>query len=1481
MASTPKSAGLAPTAKAVPRPAADAPPPWSRSGAALGATRASGVPPPSSRPSARPTMAPSVATRGLKRDWDDMGDEVDERHDSVGNAYVDGGSEDEAMDGDEGARELSSWAADLGAYGAEGDEDAEVVDVDADADEFEAEGPEGASNADGVFRDEFEDPRDLEALAAAAWRRERRKSAIATAPWAANRSVYEESPYTREQAHQQQEEQEEEAAKTKWERHVQERARLPVRERTEEIIKKLTSSSSRVCCIMGEAGCGKSTQIPQLILEEAASRQQPARIVVTQPRRVAALALAQRVAFELGEGDDTLGKYVGYRIGGESKPGEYIDYCTTGYLLQLLVNAPQELARYTHVVLDEVHERSAESDMLCLVVKLLLQSAHSTIRVVVMSATLQADIFSQYFGQLDSNRAIPESIHVGGRCFPVKELYLEDFHKEFGRRINCKQLIDQRIKDAFAEDKIKRIDQRHCEKMASIVTDLVRAIAEPGTTILVFLPGISEISSLWEEAKALEDNNRYKVYPLHSMIPREEQEMVFQEPDPRTTNIVLSTDIAESSVTLPNVVAVIDLGLHRRVDHDPKRGMSALTLKWISCASAKQRSGRAGRTRPGICLRLFTRDFHDKVMAPFDLPESASMPLDRLYLQSKQLAEKLAGQGNNMPRTAQQVIQQMLQAPDTARIAQARGANADLGAIGFDDESAGITNLGHLCLQLPIEPKLARLVWLGVLWGLAADAVVLACVLSANDPFSAPSPLFIRSEHEFVDKLRNAASARLLFDGGSLSEPLMVRQLFLEWLVQLHQSEWLFGNKEWILKARRRHTWNFSHRFSLSRGRMEHVVSHVLDLALRTYRSCDERSKAAGQLRGLIQGLGYSINERCDLSPIAKADYKAFRMDGIFEEDPEYLKSLMAAAFNENLLIGSYGTIPTSLQEKRPQLDKQQELWKAIVSKKLPPTRTVAFPGKSVTASKYIEFVVGSAPERIVATDDKQWILAVLEEPQGDRWVPLDSRPQRIHSDPCRLPAEFNLLAQFQKAMQDMQRTKAGSGWSYGVQSFENPCILQWEWMQGSISPKGAFVRCAARLERKNAIGLVGYVAPDDPPSASLQHIAALAVSASVHAGEGHQVIFPDNVTVLPAGHIAFIIASAKHESKNNFEKFGFTVDGSLAIGHRCVDLPKNSVDSRRWKLIVTLRDTIRHELASSLDKSNEWWVRGSKLLLWDTPVEDAARKLHANVNRRDAILESTRVASPMELQFTTVSLATGHGQEKHRLSAFQALPSWSDIEQRRDEVLRHRKQRELEAKQRQAAQAAQAANAAHAVQEQAAKRQKKGQHQQPPNLLPPLRPPNGVRPPGTTGLAPPGWDYAAMAAAAAWMGVPMNPWGLPAYPGMPPPGMPPPGMPPAMPPGMPPGMPPMGYPGMPCGSPGHSPMSGAPRAPPPQQQQQQQQQQRRRQRPRQDCCRRRDRRHFSSCPGGLLCCQQHARGSSGACLQSMGPRWPARAAGA
>lgn len=707
---------------------------------------------------------------------------------------------------------------------------------------------------------------------------------------------------------------------------------LPIAMQKPEVLRHL--QRCRVVCINGATGCGKSTQVPQYLLELAVDGRE-ASVVVTQPRRMAAITLAQRVAQERGE---AVGQTVGYAIGGESvsTPQTRLKFVTTGYLLQLLVHNTKELRRLTHIVLDEVHERSVDADMLSLVVKVLL-GIHPTVRLVIMSATMNASIFQEYFQPLVA--ALPGVLEsaevpwmdVGHRPFEVREVYLEDFDEFFEARLSKPaQLRAAAIAKAFAEGRLAKAPAHalsdHIERSVDLIIELATLLAKPGCTVLVFLPGLSEITSLYaaaqDRASFAHGAGRLEIKPfcMHSEIPREDMQAAFKTPAQDIAHIVFASNIAESSLTLPNVTAVLDVGLHRCMQYDWRRKAFQLTTSWTSKASATQRSGRAGRTMSGTGVRLYTKAFHS-TLAKFDLPEILEAPIPKIYLQAKELSRQL----DALPPTATDVLLLLPSPPEVSAIRTTIGDLARLGALATASDSAELSGIGHVCLSLPFDLPICKLVWLGCLWGCAADAVVLACCMGClHDPFTTPSP-YVDNQSQFAlaQKLCRSFKSRHHFDRGLLSEPLMLRALFIEWW-RSRPATRMSGYRSWASYAR-----VFAGRHAVVPRRLTQLVCAIADSASRALKLCKPGSLAAKQLRSLLSSLGLESGCRRGAAPHMMAEWEAAAEEQrgtslgdwpseweeapsrnanqqaqIFEPKPERLQALLAAAFSERLVVG-------------------------------------------------------------------------------------------------------------------------------------------------------------------------------------------------------------------------------------------------------------------------------------------------------------------------------------------------------------------------------------------------------------------------------------------------------------------------------------------------------------------------------------------------------------------------------------------------
>jgi len=622
-----------------------------------------------------------------------------------------------------------------------------------------------------------------------------------------------------------------------------------------------------VTCIQGETGCGKSSRVPQYVYYDIGVPENKT-IIVTQPRRLACITLAKRVAQEMGE---QIGGTVGYRISGDSRdgPNTKLLFVTTGYLLQTLVNNPLRVNKFSHIMLDEVHERSVEADLLTLVLKLVMTHKLASFSLILMSATLQGGLFSEYFN-LRADDPIPDPIFVGVKRFNCDVLYLEDLfqlRRKFDRpdlaicvldilrartgaimSIESSDILQQGLErfqkalemaakknqssafhnaamplvyDDSADNEFWRINQgggelpndatmsgekklwvkpQIQEGFFLVAFDLIRALGSPGESILVFLPGIGEITDLYEILTPLEDPTNgvargdnpedrrlFRIFALHSTIPMEEQQEAFAAIPENTVNVYLASTVAESSITLPKVRVVIDFGLKRHLGYDKTRQVASLMTGWCSHAASSQRSGRTGRVFEGLAIRMIPKLFYQQAMGQYDAPEIENAPLEKLYLNVKQLSHKLR---EKMPRVGalppRQMLQYTVQPPPNDRLEDAIKNLADLGALTSVDDTASITLLGHLATFLPLELRLCRLILFGTFFNCIVDTVVMACCLAAQDPFTLPSTMVIKDETAFLRSMQRSYETRMKFDDGNFSEPIMLRNLFLAWMKGLN-----------------------------------------------------------------------------------------------------------------------------------------------------------------------------------------------------------------------------------------------------------------------------------------------------------------------------------------------------------------------------------------------------------------------------------------------------------------------------------------------------------------------------------------------------------------------------------------------------------------------------------------------------------------------------------------------------------------------
>ncbi|XP_006448337.2 DExH-box ATP-dependent RNA helicase DExH5, mitochondrial isoform X1 [Citrus clementina] len=512
-------------------------------------------------------------------------------------------------------------------------------------------------------------------------------------------------------------------------------------------------SQNQVVIISGETGCGKTTQVPQFILESEITSVRGAvcSIICTQPRRISAMSVSERVASERGE---KLGESVGYKVRLEGMKGRdtRLLFCTTGILLRRLL-VDRNLKGVTHVIVDEVHERGMNEDFLLIVLKDLL-SRRLELRLVLMSATLDAELFSSYFGGATV-------INIPGFTYPVRTHFLEDILDMTGYRLTPYNQIDD-----YGQEKMwkmsKQAPRKRKSQIASAVEDTLKAanfneyssqtreslscwnpdcigfnlieyvlcyICEkerPGA-VLVFMTGWDDINSLNDKLQAnriLGDPTRVLLLTCHGSMASSEQRLIFDEPESGVRKIVLATNIAETSITINDVVFVIDCGKAKETSYDALNNTSCLLPSWISKVSAQQRRGRAGRVQPGECYRLYPRCVYD-AFAEYQLPEILRTPLQSLCLQIKSL--RLG--------TIAEFLSRALQSPELLAVQNAIEYLKIIGALDHNEE---LTVLGQYLAMLPMEPKLGKMLILGAIFNCLEPVLTIVAGLSVRDPFLAP-----------------------------------------------------------------------------------------------------------------------------------------------------------------------------------------------------------------------------------------------------------------------------------------------------------------------------------------------------------------------------------------------------------------------------------------------------------------------------------------------------------------------------------------------------------------------------------------------------------------------------------------------------------------------------------------------------------------------------------------------------------------------
>nr|CCA18013.1 predicted protein putative [Albugo laibachii Nc14] len=506
------------------------------------------------------------------------------------------------------------------------------------------------------------------------------------------------------------------------------RKKLPVYPYRESLLEAIRNYS--VLIIEGETGSGKTTQIPQYLHEVGYT--ELGKIGCTQPRRVAAMSVAARVAQEM---DVKLGNEVGYSIRFEDCTSDktLIKYMTDGMLLREFLTDP-ELKDYSVMIIDEAHERTLSTDILFGLIKDVARF-RDDIKIIIASATLDAAKFSKYF----DNAPI---FKIPGRMYPVDILYTKAPEADY---------LD-----------------------AAIVTVLQIHVTQPLGDILVFFTGQEEIEAaeeiLLQRTRGLGSRIReLLIRPIYATLPSERQAQVFETTPENARKVVLSTNIAETSLTIAGICYVIDTGFCKQTNYNPQSGMESLLVTPISQAMANQRAGRAGRTAPGKCFRLYTAWSYKNELDETTVPEIQRTNLGSVVLLMKSLGINDLLHFDFMDPPPEKALIRSLE---------------QLYALGALNDRGELTKLGRRMAEFPLDPMMSKALITSGTYNCVEEVMTICAMLSVNNS------IFYRPK----DKAVHADNARLNFARGGGGDHITLLNVYNQWVETNYSTQWTYEN---------------------------------------------------------------------------------------------------------------------------------------------------------------------------------------------------------------------------------------------------------------------------------------------------------------------------------------------------------------------------------------------------------------------------------------------------------------------------------------------------------------------------------------------------------------------------------------------------------------------------------------------------------------------------------------------------------------